>query len=223
MQAGVSQLHVDAGVDHFGLCLQPCCRGGQQVARRHDALLETGRGRVEVFFCFLAILQGEPEAFGGLLRLKGVEAENALREASVKFFARFAAVERAVKARGKEMTDCDLAELDENHIVTSLTDVFSRILMMFYERGLYRFLDNAELDVVLRKYGDDRKTDLMRRLDTTLHELFSYFSIEDENDINAFRSGYEALLYLLLSYDRLHEKEKALRFLIRGLVLQMVE
>ena len=95
--------------------------------------------------------------------------------------------------------------------------------MMFYERGLYRFLDNAELDVVLRKYGDDRKTDLMRRLDTTLHELFSYFSIEDENDINAFRSGYEALLYLLLSYDRLHEKEKALRFLIRGLVLQMVE
>ena len=116
-----------------------------------------------------------------------------------------------------------LAELDENHIVTSLTDVFSRILMMFYERGLYRFLDNAELDVVLRKYGDDRKTDLMRRLDTTLHELFSYFSIEDENDINAFRSGYEALLYLLLSYDRLHEKEKALRFLIRGLVLQMVE
>ena len=48
-----------------------------------------------------------------LLRLKGVEAENALREASVKFFARFAAVERAVKARGKEMTDCDLAELDE--------------------------------------------------------------------------------------------------------------
>ncbi len=116
-----------------------------------------------------------------------------------------------------------LAELDENHIVTSLTDVFSRILMMFYERGLYRFLDNAELDVVLRKYGDDRKTDLMKRLDTTLHELFSYFSIEDENDINAFRSGYEALLYLLLSYDRLHEKEKALRFLIRGLVLQMVE
>ena len=48
-----------------------------------------------------------------LLRLKGVEAENALREASVKFFARFAAVEREVKARGKEMTDCDLAELDE--------------------------------------------------------------------------------------------------------------
>lgn len=116
-----------------------------------------------------------------------------------------------------------LAELDENHIVTSLTDVFMRITMMFYERGLYRFLDNAELDVVLRKYGDDEKVDIGKRMDTILHGLFSYFAIEDEDDIRSFRAGYEALLYMLLSYDRIHDNEKALRFLIRGLVLQMVE
>ena len=116
-----------------------------------------------------------------------------------------------------------LAELDENHIVTSLTDVFMRITMMFYERGLYRFLDNAELDVVLRKYGDEEKVDIGKRMDTMLHGLFSYFAIEDEEDIRSFRAGYEALLYMLLSYDRFHDKEKALRFLIRGLVLQMVE
>lgn len=116
-----------------------------------------------------------------------------------------------------------LAELDENHIVTSLTDVFMRITMMFYERGLYRFLDNAELDVVLRKYGDEEKVDIGKRMDTMLHGLFSYFAIEDEEDIRSFRAGYGALLYMLLSYDRLHDKERALRFLIRGLVLQMVE
>ena len=116
-----------------------------------------------------------------------------------------------------------LAELDENHIVTSLTDVFMRITMMFYKRGLYRFLDNAELDVVLRKYGDEEKVDIGKRMDTMLHGLFSYFAIEDEEDIRSFRAGYEALLYMLLSYDRLHDKERALRFLIRGLVLQMVE
>lgn len=116
-----------------------------------------------------------------------------------------------------------LAELDENHIVTSLTDVFMRITMMFYERGLYRFLDNAELDVVLRKYGDEEKVDIGKRMDTMLHGLFSYFAIEDEEDIRSFRAGYETLLYMLLSYDRLHDKERALRFLIRGLVLQMVE
>ena len=48
-----------------------------------------------------------------LLRLKKVEAENALREASAKFFRRFGAVEEAVKARGKEMTELSLEELDK--------------------------------------------------------------------------------------------------------------
>ena len=60
-------------------------------------------------------------------------------------------------------------------------------------------------------------------MDTMLQGLFSYFAIEDEEDIRSFRAGYEALLYMLLAYDRLHDKERALRFLIRGLVLQMVE
>ena len=116
-----------------------------------------------------------------------------------------------------------LEELDENHIVTSLTDVFTRIIMMFYERGLYRFLDNAELDVVLRKYGSGMRSDLGKRMERMIHDLFSYFAIEDEEDIRMFIAGYSALMYLLLSYDRLQDKEKALRFLIRGLVLQMVE
>lgn len=48
-----------------------------------------------------------------LLRLKKVEAENALREASAKFFRRFGVVEEAVKARGKEMTELSLEELDK--------------------------------------------------------------------------------------------------------------
>ena len=48
-----------------------------------------------------------------LLRLKKVEAETALREASAKFFRRFAAVEDAVKAQGRDMTELPLAELDK--------------------------------------------------------------------------------------------------------------
>lgn len=48
-----------------------------------------------------------------VLRLKKVEAETALREAGAKFFRRFAAVESAVKAEGKEMTELSLEELDK--------------------------------------------------------------------------------------------------------------
>ena len=116
-----------------------------------------------------------------------------------------------------------LQELDENHIVTSLTDVFYRILMRFYQEGLHRFLEGAELDLVFRKYGEEDGISLERTFSEAIRRLFSYFYIEDEEDIAAFSEGYRALMYLLLSADKLDGKEKTLRFLIRGLVLQMVE
>ena len=116
-----------------------------------------------------------------------------------------------------------LQELDENHIVTSLTDIFLTILWEFYSKGLHRFLDGVELELVYRKYGEDGRKALRNSFHPILRSLFSYFSIEDEDDIEAFSSGYEALFYLLLDIDKLEDKEKTLRFLIRGLVLQMVE
>lgn len=116
-----------------------------------------------------------------------------------------------------------LQELDENHIVTSLTDVFYRILMRVYDEGLFRFLDGAELDLVFRKYGEAENIELEKTFSGAIKHLFSFFYIEDENDIAAFSEGYKALMYLLLSADRLDGKEKTLRYLIRGLVLQMVE
>lgn len=116
-----------------------------------------------------------------------------------------------------------LQEIDENHIVTSLTDIFYTLLIKFYDEGLYRFLDGAELELVLRRLPDKSLPDISKRMSTVIHNLFSYFYIDDKEDIKSFEAGYEALLYLLLSADRLKDKEKALRLLVRGLVLQMVE
>ncbi len=47
-----------------------------------------------------------------VLRFFHVDSEMALHEANEKFTRRFLAVENAVKASGKEMTDCTLDELD---------------------------------------------------------------------------------------------------------------
>ena len=116
-----------------------------------------------------------------------------------------------------------LQEIDENHIVTSLTDIFYTLLIKFYDEGLYRFLDGAQLELVLRRLPDKSLPDISKRMSTVIHNLFSYFYIDDKEDIKSFEAGYEALLYLLLSADRLKDKEKALRLLVRGLVLQMVE
>ncbi len=116
-----------------------------------------------------------------------------------------------------------LQEIDENHIVTSLTDIFYTLLIKFYKAGIYRFLDGAELELVIRRLPSVSLPDLSKRFDDMIRNLFTYFYIDDNEDIKAFEAGYEALLYLLLSADRLEEKEKALRLLVRGLVLQMVE
>lgn len=116
-----------------------------------------------------------------------------------------------------------LQEIDENHIVTSLTDIFYTIIMRFYHAGLYWFLDGAELELVLRRLPEGTMERITKIESNVIHELFSYFAIEDEDDIRAFTASYDALFHLLLEAESIPEMEKALRFLIRGLVLQMVE
>ena len=116
-----------------------------------------------------------------------------------------------------------LQELDENHIVTSLTDVFTEIALHIYKEGIFRFLSQGEMDLITRRLDEDRVESISIVRHDMLRNLFSYFAIDDENDIEAFSKGYEAILYTLLHAERIPEIEKTLRFLIRGLVLQMVE
>lgn len=116
-----------------------------------------------------------------------------------------------------------LQELDENHIVTSLTDVFYQMAMRFYKEGIFRFLSPGEMELVVRRLDDKEIVKAESMNDEILHNLFSYFAIEDENDIKAFIDGYRAILYVFLHADKIPDIEKTLRFLIRGLVLQMVE
>lgn len=116
-----------------------------------------------------------------------------------------------------------LQNLDENHIVTSLTDVFMAIAMKFYNDGIYRILDDRELELIIRPIEDGKVKELREKQKNMFRNLFSYFSIDDEDDIASFCSGFEASLYIFLHSDRLEDIEKALRVIIRGLVLQMVE
>lgn len=116
-----------------------------------------------------------------------------------------------------------LQELDENHIVTSLTDVFYRIAMKFYKDGIYVFLREGEIESIMIKSPSSVDRSILRLEKGMLSDLFSYFSIDDEEEISYFSSSYEALLYTFLHRDRIEDFESTLRYLIRGLVLQLVE
>ena len=71
--------------------------------------------------------------------------------------------------------------------------------------------------------GEKKFSIVMSDAEKTLTSLFSYFSIDDENDIQTFMKAYRAVLSLFLTSGTYEEKESTIRFLIRGLVLQMVE
>ena len=116
-----------------------------------------------------------------------------------------------------------LQELDENHIVTSLTDVFTEIALRIYKEGIFRFLSSNEMALITRRLDENKVKNATLMREEMIRNLFSYFSIDDEDDIASFTKGYEAILYTLLHADKINEIEKTLRFLIRGLVLQMVE
>lgn len=115
-----------------------------------------------------------------------------------------------------------LQNLDENHIVTSLTTVFVTVAKRFQNEGMFRFLDDENLTLIKRKVPEIRLKDLVDCLRNAFHTLFSYFSIDNEEDIRAFEDGYLAVLHLYL-IPSLENRDETISFLIRGLVLQMVE
>ncbi|MGN0907790.1 MAG: TetR/AcrR family transcriptional regulator [Bullifex sp.] len=134
----------------------------------------------------------------------------------------FLSVFSSFRAEMNERILSMLQELDENHIVTSLTDVFMFLTWEIYRRGIFRILDEHEEALIRKKTGLTVLSDEMNRLFGFLREVFSYFAIDDENDLEGFFTSYMLILYSLLHADKIKDLRLALRLSIRGLILQLV-
>ena len=115
-----------------------------------------------------------------------------------------------------------LQELDENHIVTSLTTVFSHLAEEIYSKGIYRLLDEQQLQIISRKSDED----IFKRESGTLldffKKLFGYFAIDDSSDIAAFFSAFMMIVFSMESAQRIKNPLSAWNLLLRGLMLQLV-
>lgn len=116
-----------------------------------------------------------------------------------------------------------LQNLDENHIVTSLTEIFYTLALSFRNSGMFWFLDEENLTLIKRKVPEKRFKDALNNIDEKVHTLFSYFSVDSEEDIKIFEKSYLALLHLFLFPKGVGDDDKTIKYIIRGLVLQMVE
>ena len=115
-----------------------------------------------------------------------------------------------------------LQELDENHIVTSLTEVFSLLMDNIYQRGIYRLYDKREVNIISRKVGLDAFEKEKKGLFAFFKEIFSYFAIDDEKELEAFFNSFMLLQYSLFYVEEIKDPMKAIRTLLRGLMLQLV-
>lgn len=115
-----------------------------------------------------------------------------------------------------------LQELDENHIVTSLTEVFSLLVHEIYIRGIYRLYDEGQLILVARKLPAGTIEGEREKLYSFFRELFSYFAIDDEKEMQCFYDAFMLIQYSLLKADNIENPEEAVRMLLRGLILQLV-
>lgn len=115
-----------------------------------------------------------------------------------------------------------LQELDENHIVTSLTTVFSNLAEELYSKGIYRLLDEQQLQIISRKSDEDIFKRESGALLDFFKELFGYFAIDDSSDIAAFFSAFMMIVFSMESAQRIKNPLSAWRLLLRGLMLQLV-
>lgn len=116
-----------------------------------------------------------------------------------------------------------LQNMDENHIVTSLSEIFISIADLIYKEGMFRFLDEDNLIRIERKVDKRRVEEIRDSVNSLFHELFSYFSIDSDEDISSFIESYRAIITLFLLPMEEKKREGVMKVLIRGLVLQLVE
>ena len=115
-----------------------------------------------------------------------------------------------------------LQELDENHIVTSLTTVFAYLIENMYRRGIFRLLNEEEMHMISRKNEEDIYMRERKELLSFFRELFNLFAIDDKDDIDAFFNSFLIIVYSMNYADRMKKPLDAWRMLLRGLILQLV-
>ncbi len=115
-----------------------------------------------------------------------------------------------------------LEELDENHIVTSLTELFSFLALNVWKRGVFRIFEKKESMLLSRKLDPARVEEERKAMLAFFYDVFALFAIDNKEELNAFFTAYILILLSFSHADDFDNMESTARLLIRGLMLQLV-
>jgi AcrR family transcriptional regulator len=119
----------------------------------------------------------------------------------------------------------EVASITEKLTCDSLTDFLFHICVQVNHSGLLSLLLNDEMEYLMRRLPEATVKDHQVHDDFTMEKLFSLLPIKGEKKIEAFSGAFRGIFMTMLYKREIGEQifEEALRLMIRGIVIQLME
>jgi Transcriptional regulator len=119
----------------------------------------------------------------------------------------------------------EVAGFNEKISVNGLTDLFMRYFKMVDETNLLKLLVSGELESLMRKLPDDMVAEHLKKDDFSLEQMIALIPSAQGKNSESFSGAFRGIFMTMLYKREIGEKiyEEALRLMIRGLVLELME
>lgn len=119
----------------------------------------------------------------------------------------------------------EIERIDENITCEQLTDIFMKFYRLVDRTTILNIMVNGELEILMRKLPDSIIEEHFKHDDFELGEIISYIPNLKNKDIESFSGAFRAVFLTMLYKREIGSDcfEDALRLMIHGLVIQLME
>lgn len=119
----------------------------------------------------------------------------------------------------------EAARFSEGITIDGLTDFIMQVCQQVGSTGLLSIVLNGEMELLMRKLPEEVVKEHLAHDDFSMEQLFSILPIQGEKNIEAYSGAFRAIFLSMLHRREIGEKvfDDALRLMIRGLIIQIME
>jgi AcrR family transcriptional regulator len=119
----------------------------------------------------------------------------------------------------------EITKLTEGITCDTLTEFFLKICRQVSDTGLFSVLMNEDMEYLMRRLPEDVVKKHLEQDDFSIEKFFTILPLKGDKNIEAFSGAFRAVFMTMLHKREIGEEvfDEALRLLIRGLVMQILE
>ncbi|NMS91187.1 TetR/AcrR family transcriptional regulator [Clostridioides difficile] len=119
----------------------------------------------------------------------------------------------------------EVERIDESITCEQLTDIFMKFYKMVDSTSILNIMVNGELEILMRKLPESVIEEHFKHDKFEIGEIISYIPNAKNKDIEGFSGAFRAAFLTMLYKREVGSDcfEDALRLMIRGLVMQLIE